>query len=703
MMGSAPHIDFDPDFAGPAEWASMYRALGLQVIPCYMPDEAPKGTPWKRPKLAEWTEYRKNLAPQATFERWYGKGGEHVGRSNMGMVTGMASGNVLVIDLDDHKTPTAAAWWHDLIESENSGIEPQTVEQHTGGGGRQKLFRFPEGFRAPTNRTSIGVDIRGTGGFALLPPSRHESGHVYEWAKGHAPWETDIAIAPQWLLDAVEMLVEAHGGDRSGGDSSVPRETTASPSTDFDDFGHRTDGREAYMARVVWASILDHKRENPIGRPSDTEQQLRASVAYSTYERSVVSRLNGAEKTELLEREGRGPTAFLGKWRASMRHWDDRVAEEAAKQPRSEGGQPHDWANDFETAAEKAEEQAKVDPAKQFELLDLKQIESQPDPVWLVDKLIIERSLGFIFGPKGSLKTFIGLDIALSITSKLNRWWGYDINKPGAVVYVCAEGHASLKFRTAAWRHNRRYSGDAPFFLLKQNVNFLNPEDVGKLKATLETAVARASVPIAAIFVDTVSKVLPGSDENLQKDMSVFVAVCGQIQERFGCVVIGIHHTNKQGGMRGSTVLPNAGDFIIEAKHEPGAERGSIYVHNVKDGEDGIERVFHVKRVDLPMGRSSLVVDGTDDKPSMMLDERGWPGKNIEEEILTAIAQQWFKKQPWGASANSARPAVAAIMRKWKLKRDVVKDMLATWEENGLIVEDILDLKNKVKGYRKSV
>lgn len=88
------------------------------------------------------------------------------------------------------------------------------------------------------------------------------------------------------------------------------------------------------MARVVWASILDHKRENPIGRPSDTEQQLRASVAYSTYERSVVSRLSGAAKTELLEREGRGPTAFLGKWRASMRHWDDRVAEEAAKPKR---------------------------------------------------------------------------------------------------------------------------------------------------------------------------------------------------------------------------------------------------------------------------------------------------------------------------------------------------------------------------------
>jgi Bifunctional DNA primase/polymerase, N-terminal/AAA domain len=325
-MMATPHIDFDPDFAGPAEWAAMYRACGLQVIPCYMPDEAPKGTSWKRPKLSEWAELHKTIAPQATFERWYGPGGEHIRRSNMGVVTGEASGNLLVIDLDEHKTPAAHAWWQALIEGENNGIDPETVEQHTGGGGKQKLFRVPATWRVPTNRTSIGVDIRGQGGFAVMPASKHETGKLYSWALGHAPWEIDIAMAPQWLLDAVEMLVEAHGGDVSG-----PREVTAG-GADFDDFGHRTDGRESYMARVVWAAILDHWRDTPKGHvPTVAEQQLRASVAYVTYESSVKSRLEGPSKTELLEREGRGRTAFWNKWRASMRHWGDRVAVEAVK------------------------------------------------------------------------------------------------------------------------------------------------------------------------------------------------------------------------------------------------------------------------------------------------------------------------------------------------------------------------------------
>lgn len=33
MMAPAPITDFDPDFASPGEWAAMYRACGLQVIP----------------------------------------------------------------------------------------------------------------------------------------------------------------------------------------------------------------------------------------------------------------------------------------------------------------------------------------------------------------------------------------------------------------------------------------------------------------------------------------------------------------------------------------------------------------------------------------------------------------------------------------------------------------------------------------------
>ena len=59
---------------------------------------------------------------------------------------------------------------------------------------------------------------------------------------------------------------------------------------------------------------------------------MQARGAYLIYERRVKSRLEGADKTELLEREGRGLTAFWEKWRREMAKWGSpKMVEEAAK------------------------------------------------------------------------------------------------------------------------------------------------------------------------------------------------------------------------------------------------------------------------------------------------------------------------------------------------------------------------------------
>ena len=59
--------DFDPEFASPAQWAKMYRACGLQVVPGYMPGE-PKDGSWKRPRLPEWKKFQKHLLTDSEFD-----------------------------------------------------------------------------------------------------------------------------------------------------------------------------------------------------------------------------------------------------------------------------------------------------------------------------------------------------------------------------------------------------------------------------------------------------------------------------------------------------------------------------------------------------------------------------------------------------------------------------------------------------------
>jgi hypothetical protein len=108
--------------------------------------------------------------------------------------------------------------------------------------------------------------------------------------------------------------------------------------------------------------------------------------------------------------------------------------------------------------------------------------------------------------------------------------------------------------------------------------------------------------------VDTVSRAMPGADENLQKEMTLFVRACDRLQ---GCVPlrrVGVHHAGKNGDMRGSTVLLGAGDFVFKLERKQGATIGRLHCEKQKDAPDGWEEPYRVRRGDA--GRRRVVAGG---------------------------------------------------------------------------------------------
>ena len=169
-------FDF-PSSARPADWARMYRdQLGWNPVPAFTPQE---GAVYKRP-ISSWKEFETTPVPQATFERWYGPDGQYANRFNMGTITGASAGRLVVIDLDVKEGANGLWWFSALIAAENSNMAPETPHQRTGGGGQQWFFIWPDGAPMPTFKTPIGVDVRGQGGFVMLPPSLHpERGELH--------------------------------------------------------------------------------------------------------------------------------------------------------------------------------------------------------------------------------------------------------------------------------------------------------------------------------------------------------------------------------------------------------------------------------------------------------------------------------------------------------------------------------------------
>lgn len=107
-------------------------------------------------------------------------------RANVGLHCG--GSNILGLDADEYKNSYTG-----------TGLTPaekETVTSLTGKGGAHLLYAMPIGVRLgnATGKLPAGIDIRGWGGYIVLPPSLHPNGRRYAWELDYGPHE--IAMLP---------------------------------------------------------------------------------------------------------------------------------------------------------------------------------------------------------------------------------------------------------------------------------------------------------------------------------------------------------------------------------------------------------------------------------------------------------------------------------------------------------------------------
>jgi len=209
---------------------------------------------------------------------------------------------------------------------------------------------------------------------------------------------------------------------------------------------------------------------------------------------------------------------------------------------------------------------------------------------------MIETGFGLTYGPPGCGKSFIELGKGLSIAAGLTEWFGKKILKHGPVVYISSEGVGDMKYRIHAWKKEHGIDhNQIPFYLIHETINFMLPGDVTRLLNTVGHISTVSGTPVA-VFVDTVSRVLPGADEHLQKDMTLFIGACDAVRQTFQTTVVGVHHTSRQGNLRGSTVFDGAADFLYAIEREEGEKVGEIHAKKIKSAPDGWSMSFELKQ-----------------------------------------------------------------------------------------------------------
>lgn len=343
----------------------------------------------------------------------------------------------------------------------------------------------------------------------------------------------------------------------------------------------------------------------------------------------------------------------------------------------------------------------------EYKLVTIPNIVNMPDVEFVIDRHLPENSVGLLYGRFSSGKSFITLDKALSLAYGLPFWHGDEIfcREPVCVVYLAGEGAPGFKVRIQAWLKARGLEGDLTgrFVIIDQAINFMKPEDVAKVVRTLKR---QTGCKVGMIVVDTVSRVIPGADENLQKDMTVFVAACDRLRDAFGCIVLGVHHTGKDGSFRGSSVLPGAGDFIFRLERKPGSPVGELVCEKQKDGVSDWSEHYAFGVVGLDPSsrgkpRSSVVIRRCSAAEAEAVGGTAGVAKDAVEAVLEALKAAWEGGTPWGMKANTGeRGYVRRMVTDFGLTAEKASTIMKEWLAKGCVEEAIYDTKNKKKGIR---
>lgn len=647
-----------------------------------------------------------DLPPQreelkAWHEKWNGKQNLHYsinaaarGRRITGSLGKLKEADVaflrgLVVDLD----PQAGKPFEDerrrlrevVKEAENHFLVEPTIVVDSGGG-YQMIWLFPQPI-AVDDKVAVDVKAQARGiGKLYGSDAVHSLEHLFR-----LPWSTNLpneAKVTKGQKTATAKIVSDSGGmhelrtlkhladpiykSEQSGNTSLPE---LDYSAVLEVLGTPEELPERLRSIALeCASCLEDIAGDAIGDRSTTDYRVAAHVIR---EHGITDATDLACITFAVSPERLTQDEGIGKGEGYCRGTIGKVL--AQIMPR---GRPEDFfdavvQSDLDAADALNDMFAAPEDAKRprIEILKYEDIRRLKPPEFVIGRHLPEQSFGFLYGDPGSYKSFLALDWSLHIASGLDEWHGDRIKaKPnGWVVYLAREGSSGIQVRLDAWRkaHPTTDAAKYKFALVPSSIDLMDKECVNEI---VESVRAAQVEPISMIVVDTVSRSMPGADENSQKDMTRFVAACDVLKDTFECVVLGVHHTTKtNGSLRGSSVLHGAGDFefrVSKADAPVTNCRVTMTCEKMKDGPDGWKEDYFLDRVELDR-------QDEDGKPITSLVPRRAPQVELSE-AQDATARQWAgivmgalggrDEAPWAALSDEVqRMALAQGLTKKKM------------------------------------
>lgn len=295
---------------------------------------------------------------------------------------------------------------------------------------------------------------------------------------------------------------------------------------------------------------------------------------------------------------------------------------------------------------------------KNSDLITLDKVDINQNSIPLVKGLIDRNTTNLLYGPSTGGKSFLMIDLAISLAKGDEFWDQYRIKEKSGVLIVVGEGGGGYHKRVAAAMRKHEITKlmpeDVPFGFITGYYNMFDQDEAAvktrkKITDAVQELERKSGCKVRLVIYDTMSKMLGSGNENNASDVRVFQANVEKIGLKLDLASLIIHHVGKDEtvGARGSIALLADMDsqLRLSVKKTNGQRLHFLSSPKQKDHADDKITTFKLNVVELakdsdgdPIDSCQVVLQNDDNKdlfPSITDELNG-------NDLYAYMALKWF-------------------------------------------------------------